>query len=106
MPQVLECQDCDLAARTYSLLVDAHMGLAGGEEDKSAKQKEGLNKALEYLDCAFEQYRRIEDLKGQLEMLAKKATVMHLCEDYGLANDMASRYLDLKREYKEMRVSD
>lgn len=37
-------------------------------------------------------------------MLAKKATVMHLCGDLALANDMASRYLDLKREYKEMKV--
>ena len=80
------------------------MGLAGEEEKKSAKRKERLNKSLEYLDCAFEEYGRIEDLKGQLEMLAKKATVMHLCGDYVLANDMASQYLDLKREYKEMRV--
>lgn len=110
VPQVLECQDCDLAARTYSALVDVHMGLAGEEktttttEKSSARRKERLNTATEYLDHAFEEYRRIEDLRGQLEMLAKKATVMHLCGDYVLANDVASRYLDLKREYKEMRV--
>ncbi|ERF75009.1 hypothetical protein EPUS_08054 [Endocarpon pusillum Z07020] len=101
VPQVLECEDGHLAARTYSALVDAHMGLAG--EAKSARRKEGLNKAVEYLDCAFEEFRRIEDARGQGEMLAKKATVMHLCGDYGLANDMASRYLDLKREYEKMR---
>jgi anaphase-promoting complex subunit 5 len=104
VPQVLECQDCDLAARAYALLVDAHMGLGGEEEVSSVKQKERLNMASEYLDCAFEEYRRIEDFKGQLEMLAKKATVMHLSGDYVLANDTASRYLDLKKEYKEMRV--
>jgi anaphase-promoting complex subunit 5 len=104
VPRVLECQDCDLAARTYSCLVDAHMGLAGKETNKSAKQKERLNKALEYLDCAFEEYRKVEELRGQLEVLAKKATIMHLCGDFVLADDMASRYLDLKREYKGMRV--
>jgi anaphase-promoting complex subunit 5 len=103
VPQVIECQDCDLAARTYSALVDAHMGLAGEEAARSAKRKEGLNRAMEYLDSALEDYRRIEDCKGQLEMLAKKATVMHLCGDYLLANDVASRYLDLNKEYGEMR---
>lgn len=104
VPQVLECQDCDLAARTYSSLVDARMGLAGGEAAKSAKRKEELNKALGFLNCASAELRRIEDLGGQLEMLAKKGTIMHLCGDYGLANDVASRYLDLKRAYGEMRV--
>ena len=29
MPRVLETDDCDLAARAYSLLVDANMGIAG-----------------------------------------------------------------------------
>jgi len=104
VPQVLECEDCDLAALTYSSLVDAQMGLAGQETAESAGQKERLNKAQEYLDFAFEEYRRIEDLKGQLEVLAKKATVMHLCGDYVLANDTAGRYLDLKRAYGEMRI--
>ena len=103
MPQVLECEDCDLAARAYSSLVDVNMGLAGEEEVKSARRRENLNRTLEYVDCAFEEYRSIEDLKGQLEMLAKKATVMHLCGDYVLANDTASQYLDLKKEYKERR---
>lgn len=104
VPQVLECEDCDLAARTYSALVDAHMGLAGEAKSATTTRKEGLNRAVEYLDCAFEQFRKIEDAGGQGEMLAKKATVMHLCGDYGLANDMASRYLDLKREYEKMRA--
>lgn len=106
MPQVLECQDCDLAARTYSLLVDAQMGLAGVEEDQSPKRKEGLHQAREYLDCAWAEYRKMEDVRGQREMLAKKATVMYLGGDYGVANDVAGRYLDLNREYREMRVLD
>jgi anaphase-promoting complex subunit 5 len=101
---VLECEDCELAARTYSTLVDAYVGLAGGEVVRSVRWLEGLKRALEYLDCAGEEWRKIEDLRGQLEMLVKKATVLRLCGDDVLANNVASRYLDLKREYAEVRV--
>jgi anaphase-promoting complex subunit 5 len=104
VPQVLECEDCELAARTYSTLVDAYMGMAGEEAGGSVRRRERLNRALEFLDCAGEEYRRIEDLMGQLGMLAKKATVLRLCGDYVLANDVASQYLDLKREYAGIRV--
>ena len=104
VPQVLECQDCDLAARTYALLVDAHMGLAGEAEAKSRKRKEWMSKAMEYIDSAFEEFRRIEDLKGQCEMLAKKATIMHLSGDLVLANDCSSRYLDIKKAYQAARA--
>ncbi|PLB51673.1 anaphase-promoting complex protein [Aspergillus steynii IBT 23096] len=105
MPQVLEANDCDLAARAYSLLVDANMGVAGklwaqGQGQGSANspaKKEYMNRALEYLDCAYEQFEEIEDIKGQCEMMAKKATVMHLTGDLVLANDYAAKYLDLQK---------
>lgn len=104
MPQVLEGNDCELAARAYSLLVDANMGVAGrlwaqgqGQGHDQPAKKEYMNRALEYLDCAYEQYEEIEDLKGQCEMMAKKATVMHLTGDLVLANDYAAKYLDLQR---------
>jgi len=100
MPQVLECQDCDLAARSYSVLADASMGLAGLEADKSPRQKELTGKAMENVDHAYVQHRYIEDLAGQLEMLQKKATIMHWRGDWVLANDIATQYLDLKREYE------
>jgi anaphase-promoting complex subunit 5 len=100
MPQVLECQDCDLAARSYSVLADSYMGLAGSETDKSTKQKELIGKAMENIDLACSQYRHIEDLPGQLEMLKKKATILHWRGDLVLANDTATQYLDLKREYE------
>lgn len=100
MPQVLETDDCDLAARAYSLLVDANMGMAGKAwsqgQDTPAK-KEHMNRALGYLDCAYDQYEEIEDIKGQCEMMAKKATVMHLTGDLVLANDYAAKYLDLQK---------
>ena len=103
VPQVLECEDCDLAARTYALLVDGYMGLAGNEEPKSVKRKERINKAVEYIDAAFAQFKYVEDLRGQCDMLAKKATVLNLRGDLVLANDCASQYLGLKTEYEATR---
>ncbi|KAL4805464.1 anaphase-promoting complex subunit 5-domain-containing protein [Aspergillus unguis] len=101
MPQILESSDCDLAASAYSLLVDANMGIAGkiwSEDKNNPAKKEYMNRALGYLDCAYEQYEEIEDIKGQCEMMAKKATVMHLTGDSVLANDYASKYLDLRKQ--------
>jgi anaphase-promoting complex subunit 5 len=100
MPQILEAEDCELAARAYSLLVDASMGVAGNlwsEGQSLPARKEFMNRALGYIDCAYDQFEEIEDIKGQCEMTAKKATMMHLSGDLVLANDYASRYLDLKQ---------
>ncbi|GLB10177.1 anaphase promoting complex subunit 5 [Aspergillus tubingensis] len=102
MPQILETGDCSLAAQAYSLLVDANMGIAGSlwseGQTNSVLRKEHVTRALGYLDCAYEQYEEIEDIRGQCEMVAKKATVMHLTGDPVLANDYAAKYLDLKRQ--------
>jgi anaphase-promoting complex subunit 5 len=53
MPQVLECEDAARSAQVYSLLVDAHVGMAGMAKPDTLKRKEQLTKALEMLDCAF-----------------------------------------------------
>lgn len=111
MPQILESEDCDLAGRAYSVLVDANMGLAGtlwrqgrnnndngNNNNTSANQKEYVTRALGYIDFAYDQFEEIEDIKGQCEMMAKKATVMHLTGDLVLANDHAAKYLDLRRQ--------
>ena len=119
MPQVLELDDRYLTARSYSILVDANMGLAGeassptpsfspadgDDEDEEAvnkqpdplKKKEYITRALAYIDCSYDEYEAIEDLLGQCEMMAKKATVMHLSGDLVLANDYAAKYLDLRK---------
>lgn len=104
VPQVLECEDCDLAARTYASLVDGYMGLGGEEEPKSVKREERINKAMEYIDAAFAQFKYVEDLSGQCDMLAKKATIFNLRGDLVLANDFASQYLGLKKEYEAARL--
>ncbi|EEP75614.1 conserved hypothetical protein [Uncinocarpus reesii 1704] len=98
MPQVLEGDDSVLAARTYSLLVDANMGLAGRTKQDMVRQKEYIAKASEFIDCAFAEYSKVGNLNGQCEMTAKKATLMHLSGDLALANDYAARYLDFKRQ--------
>lgn len=96
MPYVLECEDCDLAAHSFSLLADAHAGMAGQVSADSIQRKEQLTKALENIDRSFDEFSRIEDVKGQCEMMAKKATIMHLNGDPVLANDCAAKYLDIK----------
>ncbi|KAL8733624.1 MAG: hypothetical protein Q9166_002034 [cf. Caloplaca sp. 2 TL-2023] len=101
LPQALECEDCDLAAYLFSCLVDGHMGMAGQVKGGSLQRKEKLGKALQALDSAFEEYSRVEDVLGQCEMMAKKATIMHLNGDPVLANDCAGKYLDIKRAAKE-----
>ena len=101
MPQVLECEDCNLAGHSFSSLADAYMGQAGQAKVESLQRKERLINALEYVDRSFDEFSRVEDVKGQCEMLAKKATIMHLNGDPVLANDCASRYLDIKKAAKE-----
>ncbi|KAJ5118608.1 hypothetical protein N7526_010245 [Penicillium atrosanguineum] len=102
MPQILESEDSALVARAYSVLVDANMGIAGemwaklGKESTPAR-KEYVNRALGYIDSAYDAYEEIEDILGQTEMMAKKATVMHLTGDPVLANDYAAKYLDLRK---------
>lgn len=101
MPQVLECEDCNLSAQSFSLLADAHVGMAGEAKAETVQRKEQLNKGLENIDRSFDEYARVEDTKGQCETLAKKATIMHLNGDPILANDCAAKYLDIKAAAKD-----
>lgn len=98
IPRALESDNCSLNAQLYSFLLDAYMGLAGQAGAGSLKRKENLTKCLEYTDRAFDDYFAVEDIKGQCEMMAKKATIMKVLGDDVLANDYASKYLELKRE--------
>ena len=98
IPRALESENCSLSAQLYSFLVDAHMGLAGQAETGSLKRTENLTACLDYLDRAFSEFSAIEDIKGQCEMMAKKATIMRIMGDKIRANDCASAYLDLKKE--------
>jgi anaphase-promoting complex subunit 5 len=98
IPRALECENCPLNAQLYSFLVDAYMGIAGLADAGSLKRTQNLTKCLEFIDRAFSEYSAMEDIKGQCEMMAKKATIMRILGDKVQANDYASAYLDLKKE--------
>ena len=98
IPRALECENCVLNAQLYSFLVDAYMGIAGQAERGSLKRREYLTKCLEFIDRSFGEYSALEDIKGQCEMMAKKATIMKVLGDMVQSDDYASAYLDLKRE--------
>ena len=100
MPHVLECEDCSLSAQNFSILADAHMGIAGEAGAATLHRKEQLTKALDNIERSFDEFSKIEDVKGQCEMMAKKATIMHLNGDTLLANDCAARYLDIRKTAK------
>ena len=103
VPAVLEGEDAALAADAYAGLADAYMGLAGAASGAGAvvQRKEQMTKALECLERAFNEYSRVQDVRGQCEMMAKRATVMHLNGDLVLANDYAAMYLDLQKTARE-----
>lgn len=105
MPQILELDDRYLTARSYSVLVDANMGMAGADfaakKMGPMKTNNNVTRASAYIDCAYDEYEAIEDVPGQCEMMAKKATVMHLTGEPVLANDYAAKCLDLKKKAAE-----
>lgn len=98
IPRALEYENYSLNAQLYSFLADSFMGMAGQAGAGSIKRKENLTRCLEYIDRAFSEYSSIEDIKGQCEMMAKKATIMRVVGEKVLANDYAGAYLDLKKE--------
>jgi anaphase-promoting complex subunit 5 len=98
IPRALECENCSLNAQLYSFLADAYMGIAGQAEHGSLKRRECLTRCLEYIDRSFSEYSALQDVRGQCEMMAKKATIMKVLGDKVQANDYASAYLDMRRE--------
>jgi len=118
LPQALECLDCELVARCYLVLADSYVGLAGLEvsassEDKKGKdaengrnkqtqkQKQLMSSAADVLEKAGEQFRWIQDLDGQLEVLAKMGRIGMWRGDVAVANEMGEKYVSLKKEYAD-----
>ena len=101
MPQVLECGHCELAAISLSALGNAHMGIAGQASNGSMKHKEHMTRASGYLEMSFDEFSRNDNVRGQLEMLAKKATILYLNGDIVLANDCAARYLAIQKSTED-----
>jgi len=106
IPRALECESCSLNAQLYSFLVDAHMGMAGQAESGSLKRTENLTKCLEFLDRSFAEYSSIEDIEGQCQMTAKKATIFMILGDKAQANDCASAVLALRKQARQNAVEE
>ena len=106
IPRALECENSLLNAQLYSFLVDAYMGMAGLAEDGSAKRTENLTKCLEYLDRSFGEYSAIEDIEGQCQTTAKKATVFMVLGDKVQANDCAGTVLALRKQARQALLED
>ncbi|KAL6880920.1 anaphase-promoting complex subunit 5 domain-containing protein [Trichoderma novae-zelandiae] len=123
LPRSLECESPDLTAKLYAYLADANMGLAGqAESDTKAgdgeealvreheargvetaktavkRRDEYLKRAATAVQRAFDEYSSIEDVKGQCEMMAKKAVIMKVMGDMALAADYAAAYVELKKK--------
>ncbi|KAK5099871.1 APC5 protein [Lithohypha guttulata] len=109
LPHVLECLDCDIAGRCYMLLADAYMGLAGlqnatsnGKQNTEVKLL--MSNATDMLEKAAEQLRWIEELEGQLEILAKLSAISSWRGDTGLAAEIGDKYMSLKNSYASEQI--
>ncbi|KFG83437.1 anaphase-promoting complex protein [Metarhizium anisopliae] len=104
LPRALECESSSLSAQLYSFLADANMGMAGNMPAKSSKRTEHMTRALSAVQKAFDHYSAIEDIKGQCEMMAKKAMIMKLTGEVALAADYAAAYVELQRTAESLRL--
>ncbi|KAI9885676.1 MAG: hypothetical protein M1823_002545 [Watsoniomyces obsoletus] len=100
-PQVLEYEDSALSAYTYSVQIDATMGLVSKEAPGTPKREEHMMRAMELIDRMFAEYSKVGDIKGQLESLAKKATIKRMLGDIDTSNEFARQYLLLREEWLE-----
>lgn len=71
------------------------MGLAGTSEVGSRQRATLYSKSEGFIDKAFALYEKLQDLRGQCDLLAKKAVISRMRGDMKLAEDWASKYLTL-----------
>ncbi|OAQ94418.1 anaphase-promoting complex protein [Purpureocillium lilacinum] len=97
LPRAFECESPGLVGQLYSYLADANMGLAGIMPPKSSKRTEHMNRAAGAVQEAFDHYSAMEDIERQCELMAKKAMIMKLQGEVGLAADFAAAYVELRK---------
>ena len=105
IPQVWECEDCELTGACMASTADAYMGMASQLAGKTPrKAKEQMVRALGYLELAENEFARFGNVKRRCEVLAKKGLILMDSGDHALANDCAARYLDVRREIGEAQL--
>jgi anaphase-promoting complex subunit 5 len=112
IPRCLECDGSYMAATMYASLADAYVGTAGKTvttpgvgPGPSKRRTEYLNKAMGALRRAFDFFAAVEDLHKKLEVTAKMSTIMRVRGDVKVSNDLAAKYLELRREGMEAHAS-
>ncbi|GAB7353578.1 hypothetical protein MBLNU459_g4004t2 [Dothideomycetes sp. NU459] len=91
--QVLEGGNEYLVAQLYSVLTDAHVGLAGHACDEASTEREThINAAALYLERARAAYTQVDDLEGILETLGKKAMIFSYRGEDALVEEMETLY--------------
>ncbi|KAI5464374.1 anaphase-promoting complex subunit 5-domain-containing protein [Mariannaea sp. PMI_226] len=106
IPRSLESDGVSITAQLYTLLIDAKMGLAGQQAPKSKERGKYMTEALDAVQKAFTYYSRLEDIKQQCQLMAKKAMIMKLSGDKKLAADCAATYLQLQEKADAYRLGD
>ncbi|CCC08767.1 hypothetical protein SMACR_05407 [Sordaria macrospora] len=121
LPRSMESENAFNTGMLYSILADARMGQAGkaGKAGRAAattttkgevsglaassvtnnnKRDVLFKKADEALECAYKHFSAAEDLEKQCETLAKRATLMKVLGNHARAEELAARYMGLRRE--------
>jgi anaphase-promoting complex subunit 5 len=96
LPRALETGDARLAAWLFSLLADARMGIAGAASRGSRARQEWLGSALDAVQCSLGEYAKVENVRKQAEMVAKKAMIARLGGDKRLAAECAAAHATLR----------
>jgi anaphase-promoting complex subunit 5 len=104
LPRALESESSILAAQLYATLADANMGLAGTTGLSTNRKSEYMTKGLRAVEKAFDHYSNVEDTNRQCEMMAKKAMIMKLSGEMGLAADYAAAYVALRKTAESFRL--
>lgn len=104
IPRALECELPELAAKLYSTLADANMGMAGSMSPKSSRRGEFMTRALTAVQSCFDHASSLEDINQQSEMMAKKAMIMKLSGEKQLALDYAGAYVNLRKQAESLSI--
>ena len=102
IPRALEADDAALAAKCWSTRVDSQIGIADGKENGSQEQHRWITKASEGCDRALTAYDQIGDVRGQADIMMKKAMLLHALGEVDSAKDWSIRSEAKKEESRRM----
>lgn len=96
MPQVLECEDVYLTAQCFACLADGQVGIAGTK--KGAARTEYLHRALNFIDRAFSEFSRVQDVSSQKLMMSRKVLIYNYLSDKELRANAIKMYRQVEHD--------